>query len=75
MSLRFLRPPTSGWVESKLEKPHMDFLWKAIEITPQKKKENTTIKQKKLLLSILLGIAIIFLIPLKKTILRLNLFG
>ena len=41
MSLRFLRPPTSGWVESKLEKPHMDFLWKAIE---EGKKKNLSHK-------------------------------
>jgi len=37
MSIRFLRPPTCGWVESQLEKPHMDFLWKAIEKAKEKK--------------------------------------
>ena len=37
MSIRFLRPPTSGWVESQLEKPHMDFLWETIEKAKKKK--------------------------------------
>ena len=41
MSLRFLRAPTMGWVESNLEKPHMDFLWKAIE---KGKKKNVSHK-------------------------------
>ena len=43
MSIRFLRPPTSGWVESQLEKPHMNFLWKAID---NAKKKNVSHKNK-----------------------------
>ena len=41
MSIRFLSPPTMGWIESDLEKPHMNFLWKAIK---EGKKKNLSHK-------------------------------
>ena len=41
MTIRFLSPPTMGWIESDLEKPHMDFLWKAIK---EGKKKNLSHK-------------------------------
>ena len=43
MRYKFINPPNIGWLESKLEKSHMDFLWKIIE---ESEKKNISHKNK-----------------------------